>query len=113
MLGVFEWRLSDRTRKANAALAGIGRTRRILLSDTLLADHSDDEIEVILAHELSHHVHRDIWSAIGLESTVLRFDFDIFSIRPTSTGSPVARSTHWPSLCSTSSGLIQRRSAAR
>ena len=39
VLGTFEWRLSDRTRKANAALAGLGRTRRILLSDTLLVDY--------------------------------------------------------------------------
>jgi STE24 endopeptidase len=69
--GVFEWRLSDRTKKANAALAGIGRTRRILLSDTLLAEHSDDEIEVILAHELAHHVYRDIWSAILLETVLI------------------------------------------
>ena len=61
VLGVFEWRLSDRTRKANAALTGIGRTRRILLSDTLLAAHSDDEIEVVLVHELAHHVHHDSW----------------------------------------------------
>lgn len=70
VLGVFEWRLGDRTRKANAALAGIGRTRRILLSDTLLAEHTDDEIEVILAHELAHHVHRDIWSGIALQAIV-------------------------------------------
>ena len=69
--GVFEWRLSDRTKKANAALAGIGRTRRILLSDTLLAEHSDDEIEVILAHELAHHVYRDIWSAIVVETVLI------------------------------------------
>jgi STE24 endopeptidase len=69
--GVFEWRLSDRTKKANAALAGIGRTRRILLSDTLLAAHSDDEIEVILAHELAHHVYRDIWSAIVVETVLI------------------------------------------
>jgi STE24 endopeptidase len=71
VLGVFEWRLSDRTRKANAALAGIGSTRRILVSDTLLADHSDDEIEVILAHELAHHVHRDIWSGLALETALI------------------------------------------
>ena len=57
-MGVYEWTLSDRTRKANAALTGMGNTRRILLSDTLLAEYSDDEIEVILAHELAHHVHR-------------------------------------------------------
>jgi len=71
VLGVFEWRLGDRTRKANAALAGIGRTRRILVSDTLLAEHSDEEIEVILAHELAHHVHRDIWVGIALETVLI------------------------------------------
>ena len=74
-MGVFEWQLSDRTRKANAALAGIGRTRRILLSDTLLAEHSDEEIEVILAHELAHHVHRDIWSGIALEAVLIAAGF--------------------------------------
>ena len=75
LLGVFEWRLSDRTRKANAALTGIGRTRRILLSDTLLAEHGDEEIEVILAHELAHHVHRDIWKAIVVEALLIAFGF--------------------------------------
>jgi STE24 endopeptidase len=75
VLGVFEWRLGDRTRKANAALTGMGRTRRIILSDTLLADHSDDEIEVILAHELAHHVHGDIWRGIALETALLALGF--------------------------------------
>ena len=64
IMGVYEWTLSDRTRKANAALTGVGSTRRILLSDTLLAEYSDDEIEVILAHELAHHIHRDIWTSV-------------------------------------------------
>ena len=68
---VFEWRLSGRTRKANAALAGLGRTRRILLSDTLLADHSDDEIEVILAHELGHQVHHDVWKGVAFQGALL------------------------------------------
>ena len=67
IMGVYEWTLSDRTKKANAALTGMGNTRRILLSDTLLAEYSDDEIEVILAHELAHHVHRDIWTSIGFD----------------------------------------------
>lgn len=66
--GVYEWALSAHTKKANAALAGIGRTRRILLSDTLLADYSDDEIEVVLAHELSHHVHHDLWRGVALQA---------------------------------------------
>ena len=63
--------MSSHTRKANAALAGLGRTRRILLSDTLLADYSEDEIEVILAHELAHHVHRDLWRGIAAQTLVL------------------------------------------
>ena len=70
IMGVYEWTLSDRTKKANAALTGIGRTRRILLSDTLLAEYSDDEIEVILAHELAHHVHRDIWTSVLFDAAL-------------------------------------------
>ena len=50
--GVYEWKLSEKTNKANAALTGMGSTRRIILSDTLLEHYSDDEIEAILAHEL-------------------------------------------------------------
>lgn len=71
VVGAYEWKLSDRTPRANAALAGLGSTRRIILSDTLLAQYSDDEIEVILAHELAHHVHRDIWIAIAYETVLL------------------------------------------
>lgn len=72
---VFEWRLSDRTKKANAALAGFGATRRILLSDTLLATYSDDEIEVILAHELAHQVHHDIWRGMVVQAVVVAGGF--------------------------------------
>ena len=68
VLGVYEWGLADKTRKANAALAGLGGTRRILVSDTMLAEYSEDEIEVVLAHELAHHVHGDIWKGIIFES---------------------------------------------
>ena len=75
VLGVFEWRVGDRTRKANAALVGIGRTRRILVSDTLLAGHSDDEIEAVLAHELAHHVHGDMWSAIAIQAVLITLGF--------------------------------------
>jgi STE24 endopeptidase len=71
VLGVFEWGLGEKSTRANAALAGAGRTRRILLSDTLLHDYSEDEIEVILAHEMAHHVHHDLWTALGLETIVV------------------------------------------
>jgi STE24 endopeptidase len=70
VLGAFEWGLGEKTRRANAALVGLGRTRRILVSDTLLSEYSEDEIEVILAHEIAHHKHHDLWSALGIEVAV-------------------------------------------
>ena len=69
--GAYEWGLSGKTKKANAALAGLGGTRRILVSDTMLAEYSDEEIEVVLAHELAHHVHGDIWKGIAFESALV------------------------------------------
>jgi STE24 endopeptidase len=54
--GVYRLHLSAETKKANAALAGLGRTRRVLLGDTLLDQFSHDEIAVVFAHEVGHHV---------------------------------------------------------
>ncbi len=58
--GVFKFDMSKRTKAANAALTGIGNTRRIILGDTLISEFTPDEIETVLAHELGHHVHKDI-----------------------------------------------------
>ncbi len=58
--GVFKFDMSKRTKAANAALTGMGKTRRIVLGDTLINEFTADEIETVLAHELGHHVHRDI-----------------------------------------------------
>lgn len=58
--GVFKFDMSKRTKSANAALTGIGNTRRIVLGDTLINEFSPDEIETVLAHELGHHVHNDL-----------------------------------------------------
>ncbi len=58
--GVYRLGLSADTKKANAALAGLGRTRRVLLGDTLLAEFTPEEIEVVFAHEVGHHVHRHL-----------------------------------------------------
>ncbi len=58
--GVYELHLSEETRKANAALAGLGKTRRVLLGDTLLHEFTPEEIEVVFAHEVGHHVHRHL-----------------------------------------------------
>ena len=68
--GVWLWKLSEKSRKANAALVGWGSTRRIILADTLLEKHSPEEIETILAHELGHHVHNDIGKGIALQTAL-------------------------------------------
>jgi STE24 endopeptidase len=75
VLGAYEWGLGEKTKKANAALTGIGSTRRILVSDTMLHDYSEDEIEVVLAHELAHHVHGDIWKGIAFEAGLILAGF--------------------------------------
>ena len=67
-LGAFEWRVGDRTSRANAALTGMGRTRRIIVSDTLLADYRPEEVEAVLAHELAHHLHHDIWKGLAVDA---------------------------------------------
>ena len=54
--GVYRLGLSEQTVKGNAMLAGLGRTRRVLIGDTLLADFTLDELSVIFAHEIGHHV---------------------------------------------------------
>ena len=63
--GVFKFDMSRRTKSANAALTGIGNTRRIVLGDTLIEEFTTDEIETVLAHELGHQVHKDIPLLIG------------------------------------------------
>lgn len=68
--GVFKFDISRRTIIANAGLTGLGNTRRIILSDTLLNEFAPDEVEIVLAHELGHHVHKDIPLAITVGSTI-------------------------------------------
>lgn len=68
--GVFTMKMSDKTTAANAALMGLGNTRRIVLGDTMLDRYTVDEIEVVLAHELGHHVHRDIWKLLLSQSVL-------------------------------------------
>lgn len=64
--GVYQLHLSEETKKANAALAGLGNSRRVLLGDTLLEQFTPEEIEVVFAHEVGHHVHRHLVKSIVL-----------------------------------------------
>ena len=57
---VYKFDMSKNTKKANAAFTGIGKSKRILLGDTLLEKYSDDEIETVIAHELGHYKRKHI-----------------------------------------------------
>ncbi len=78
--GVFTMMLSEKTTAANAALMGLGNTRRIVLGDTLYEKYSHDEIESILAHELGHHVHRDIAWLITIDTILTIIGFFIADV---------------------------------
>ncbi|HSW47410.1 MAG TPA: M48 family metallopeptidase [Phycisphaerae bacterium] len=68
--GVYNLGLSKETKKANAMLAGLGSTRRVYLSDTLLDAFDDRQIAIVFAHELGHHVRRHIFKMIGLAAVI-------------------------------------------
>ncbi|HAP37148.1 MAG TPA: peptidase [Bacteroidetes bacterium] len=62
--GIYSFNLSKTTKKANAAFTGIGKSKRILLGDTLIDNFSESEIETVFAHELGHYSHGHIWKGI-------------------------------------------------
>ena len=69
--GVYVFDMSRKTVAANAALMGLGNTRRIVLGDTLIENFTADEIEAVLAHELGHHVHKDLISGIIVQTLLI------------------------------------------
>jgi Zn-dependent protease with chaperone function len=73
--GVYRWKLSEKSKKANAALTGLGGTRRIILADTLLDNYAPEEIEAVLAHELGHHVHKHILKSIFVQAGITLLGF--------------------------------------
>jgi STE24 endopeptidase len=73
--GIYRWKLSEKSKKANAALTGLGNTRRIILADTLLDNYTPEEIESVLAHELGHQVHKHIFKSILVQAGITFFGF--------------------------------------
>jgi STE24 endopeptidase len=69
-VGVWIADQSRRSRTANAALTGPGRTRRILLFDTLVSRFEPEEVEAVLAHELGHHVAGGVWRGLAVQGAV-------------------------------------------
>jgi STE24 endopeptidase len=69
--GVSRLDFSRRTHEANAAVIGFGRSRRVVLADTLLATFTPSEIRAVVAHELGHHIHRDVPKLMAMQAVVL------------------------------------------
>ncbi|HEU5348043.1 MAG TPA: M48 family metallopeptidase [Ktedonobacterales bacterium] len=69
--GIYSMNMSTKTTAANAAVMGLGNTRRIVIGDTLLNHYTPDEIEVVVAHELGHQVHRDIPKLILVQTVTM------------------------------------------
>ncbi len=83
VLDVFKLKMSAKTKKANAALVGLGKTRRVLLGDTLLENYTKDEITVVLAHELAHHKLFHIFKLMafsGLSTILVFYLIDLSSV---------------------------------
>lgn len=77
---VLETDASRRTVKANAYVTGFGRTKRIVLYDTLLKRASPEEVEVVLAHEIGHRIYHHLWKGVGLSILALFFGFGIAAL---------------------------------
>jgi STE24 endopeptidase len=69
------WKLSEKSRRSNAAVVGWGNTRRVIVSDTMLDTYDPDQIEAVLAHELGHHVSGDIRNAILVQTPITFLSF--------------------------------------
>jgi STE24 endopeptidase len=61
----------DERGEATALVAGVGARRRVFLSSEMALNWSDDEIEVVVAHELAHHAHHDLWRTLALDALVM------------------------------------------
>jgi STE24 endopeptidase len=87
--GVYRLHLSQETRKANAALAGLGKTRRVLLGDTLLEQFTPAEIDVVFAHEIGHHVYRHLPKMIAVSVFLALAGFWLVDVALTSLAVPL------------------------
>lgn len=70
--GIFTFNMSKSTKKANAAFTGMGKSKRIILGDTLMEKFTPEEIEFVFAHEMGHYTKKHI-AKLVLLSTVSTF----------------------------------------
>jgi STE24 endopeptidase len=84
--GIFQIDAGKRSKHTNAYFTGIGKTKRIVLYDTLLASHSQDEIISVLAHEIGHwkkrHVIKQLVFAISSALVLLYLAYSVLGWPP-------------------------------
>jgi STE24 endopeptidase len=80
MSGIFTIDGSKRSSHSNAFFAGLGSMRRIVLFDTLVEKHSDDEIVGVIAHEMGHNVKKHIQKSLALSALIMLALFYLLSL---------------------------------
>src|SRR5262249_20660387 len=79
--GIDEWRASrsqsSPSDASTAIVAGVGRGRRVFVSRELIRDWTDEEIAVVVAHELAHHAHHDLWRTLAVDGVILSAAFGV------------------------------------
>jgi STE24 endopeptidase len=93
--GFFKEDMSRQTKKENAFLAGLGKTRRVVLGDNLMESMSIPEIESIIAHEVGHYKHRHIWKNLVVGTVQGLVVFFILNWMMRILFSPFLSSTTW------------------
>lgn len=80
--GVFILDASKRDSRLNAYFGGLGKSKRVVLFDTLMEKLSNKELLAVLGHELGHFSHGDIWKNIGMMGVLLFSSFFILGNLP-------------------------------
>jgi len=93
--GFFKEDMSRQTKKENAFLAGLGRTRRVILGDNLMNNMTVPEIESVIAHEVGHYQHKHIWKNIFLGTVEQIIIFWLLNLAMASVFPHFLSSTRW------------------
>ena len=80
--GIFVMDASKRDGKLNAFFGGLGKSKRVVLFDTLIEKLNTKELLAVIGHELGHFTHGDIWKNIGLMGLLLFIAFYLFGHLP-------------------------------
>jgi len=82
--GIFVMDASRRDSRLNAYFGGLGKSKRVVLFDTLLQKLDEKELLAVLGHELGHYSHGDIWKNISMTGIFLFVVFYLFGHIPQS-----------------------------